>query len=139
MNLFKIYCEVVYGTIVIHELDKLNNGNGSEIQKTLQQMTGQHTVPSIWINGKFVGGNSELQASYQRGHLYFLLGIPCDEACVAVAAAAIAAADSSDDETSADTSDADAATNAAATAALQERFRAAKEKVAAAASASVAF
>jgi len=106
-------------------------------------MTGQHTVPSIWINGKFVGGNSEIQASYQRGHLYFLLGIPCDEACVAVAAAAIAAADS--DSASDDTSDvddaiaADAATNAAATAALQERFRAAKEKVAAAASASVAF
>jgi len=59
--------------VVVHELDKLDNG--SDVQKTLQQMSGQRTVPSVWIDGKFVGGNSETQAAYKSGQLYELLGI----------------------------------------------------------------
>jgi len=59
--------------VVTHELDKRNDG--SEIQKTLKTMSGQNTVPSVWIDGKFIGGNSETQAAYKNGQLFVLLGI----------------------------------------------------------------
>lgn len=32
--------------------------SASEIQDELLRRTGQRTVPSVWINGEFVGGNS---------------------------------------------------------------------------------
>lgn len=35
---------------------------GSTLQKALQDMTGQRTVPQIFVGGKFIGGNSDLQA-----------------------------------------------------------------------------
>merc|ERR1719158_738736 len=37
-------------------------GDGAEIQATLKAMTGQGTVPSVWIAGKHIGGNSDFQA-----------------------------------------------------------------------------
>ena len=42
------------------ELDQIEGG--SEIQATLKTMTGQGTVPSVWIAGEHKGGNSDLQA-----------------------------------------------------------------------------
>lgn len=53
------------------ELDELSNG--AEIQRELYEMTGQSTVPSVWINKKFIGGNSETQALYRKGQLRPLL------------------------------------------------------------------
>ena len=44
----------------IFELDQLSNGR--EIQTTLKSMTSQATVPNIFIGGKHIGGNSDLQA-----------------------------------------------------------------------------
>ena len=35
-------------------------GDGAAIQQELADLTGQTTVPSVWIGGKFVGGFSEL-------------------------------------------------------------------------------
>ena len=49
------------------ELDQL--GDGDQIQNVLHQKTGQRTVPSIWINGQFLGGNSELQTANSNGSL----------------------------------------------------------------------
>ena len=49
------------------ELDQLPNGD--QIQSTLAAKTGQRTVPSVWIGGQFVGGNSELQALNGNGQL----------------------------------------------------------------------
>ena len=43
----------------IIELDQV--GNGSDIQNTLKSMTGQSTVPNVWIAGKHVGGNDDTQ------------------------------------------------------------------------------
>lgn len=40
-----------------------------EYQAELEAMTGQKTVPSIWINGKFIGGNSDLMKKYSNGEL----------------------------------------------------------------------
>ena len=36
--------------------------DGSAIQSTLKDITGQTTVPNIFIGQKHIGGNSELQA-----------------------------------------------------------------------------
>mmetsp|Transcript_6810 Transcript_6810/g.19929 ORF Transcript_6810/g.19929 Transcript_6810/m.19929 type:complete len:116 (-) Transcript_6810:162-509(-) len=53
--------------IVVHELDQMPNG--SRVQQQLQTMTGQRTVPNVWINGKFLGGNDDTQAAYRSGDL----------------------------------------------------------------------
>ena len=49
------------------ELDQLPNGDA--IQAALAQKSGQRTVPSVWIGGQFVGGNSELQGLNGSGQL----------------------------------------------------------------------
>ena len=36
--------------------------DGSELQDALQEITGQRTVPNIFIGHKHIGGNSDLQA-----------------------------------------------------------------------------
>lgn len=45
--------------------------DGSAIQSTLGEMTGQTTVPNIFIAKKHIGGNSDLQA--KKGDLPTLL------------------------------------------------------------------
>ena len=35
----------------------------------LEELSGGHTVPQICINGKFIGGYTELQSLYQSGKL----------------------------------------------------------------------
>lgn len=37
--------------------------DGSAIQSTLKELTGQTTVPNIFIGKKHIGGNSDLQAA----------------------------------------------------------------------------
>eukprot|EP00806_Schmidingerella_arcuata_P009220 Macronucleus_9527.p1 GENE.Macronucleus_9527~~Macronucleus_9527.p1 ORF type:complete len:102 (+),score=37.67 Macronucleus_9527:1-306(+) len=49
------------------ELDQLPNGDA--IQSALQGKTGQRTVPSVFIGGAHIGGNSELQALNGSGGL----------------------------------------------------------------------
>ncbi|KAK3197720.1 hypothetical protein GRF29_216g1048400 [Pseudopithomyces chartarum] len=41
------------------ELDQIDDG--SAIQSTLQEITGQRTVPNIFIGKQHIGGNSDLQ------------------------------------------------------------------------------
>mmetsp|Transcript_2427 Transcript_2427/g.9152 ORF Transcript_2427/g.9152 Transcript_2427/m.9152 type:complete len:139 (-) Transcript_2427:167-583(-) len=41
-----------------------------EYQDELEKMTGQRTVPNIWINQKFIGGNSDLMKKYASGELF---------------------------------------------------------------------
>ena len=43
------------------ELDTMGE-QGTAIQAALKEMTGQGTVPSVWVNGKHIGGNSDLQS-----------------------------------------------------------------------------
>ena len=57
--------------LAIYEIDEMSNG--SSLQKELESMTDQRTVPSIFINGKHVGGNSDLQEMKQTGELDALL------------------------------------------------------------------
>ncbi|KAI2465139.1 putative glutaredoxin [Annulohypoxylon bovei var. microspora] len=51
------------------ELDEV--ADGSEIQLALAEISGQRTVPNIWIGKKHIGGNSDLQA--KSGELKNLL------------------------------------------------------------------
>jgi glutaredoxin 3 len=51
------------------ELDEV--GDGSAIQNALKNMTGQTSVPNIFIKKQHIGGNSDLQA--KKGDLPTLL------------------------------------------------------------------
>ena len=56
---------------MVIELDALAEGN--QIQQQLQSLTGQSTVPSVWVKGKFIGGNSDVQAAAKSGKLQEIL------------------------------------------------------------------
>ncbi|KAI5953582.1 GRX1 [Candida jiufengensis] len=43
----------------IVELDETSDGG--EIQEALAELTGQKTVPNVFIGGKHIGGNSDVQ------------------------------------------------------------------------------
>ena len=53
------------------ELDQRDDG--SAIQAALGQITGVKTVPRIFLNGKCIGGGSEIKALYESGHLLGML------------------------------------------------------------------
>ncbi|KAK6458390.1 putative thioltransferase [Scheffersomyces xylosifermentans] len=53
------------------ELDQLQDG--AVLQNGLEQITGQRSVPNIFINGKHIGGNSHLQDLNRSGKLSGLL------------------------------------------------------------------
>lgn len=55
----------------IYELDTMNNGD--DIQLALQEMTGQRTVPNVFISGKHIGGNDKTQEANSNGTLQTLL------------------------------------------------------------------
>jgi len=47
--------------------------NGAAIQQYLLQKTGQGSVPSVFVNGKHVGGNDDTHAAAQSGKLAEML------------------------------------------------------------------
>ena len=55
----------------VEELDKLKGG--SETQSALLEMTGQRTVPNVFINGKHLGGCDETLAAIRSGALQKML------------------------------------------------------------------
>ena len=55
----------------IVELDQVENG--SAIQNALLELTGQRTVPNIFINGKHLGGNDKAQYAQRSGELEKML------------------------------------------------------------------
>lgn len=55
----------------IIELDTIENG--SIYQRGLEELTGQRTVPNVFLNGKHIGGNSDLQQLKNSGKLQSLL------------------------------------------------------------------
>ena len=52
---------------MIKELDTMSDG--SEIQATLLEISGQRTVPNIFIGGEHVGGFSDMIEEIQDGVL----------------------------------------------------------------------
>ncbi|EKX50447.1 hypothetical protein GUITHDRAFT_92918 [Guillardia theta CCMP2712] len=53
------------------ELDQMSNG--AEIQAELAKLTGQRTVPNIFIDGKHLGGNDDCVRAKESGKLATLL------------------------------------------------------------------
>jgi glutaredoxin 3 len=47
--------------------------DGSALQDALEDISGQRTVPNIFINKKHIGGNSDLQKLDKAGELEQLL------------------------------------------------------------------
>lgn len=43
--------------------------DGAEVQDTLQGMTGQRTVPQVFIAEEFLGGASETLALHEQGEI----------------------------------------------------------------------
>lgn len=60
-------------SVAVHELDQ--RADGASIQATLAELTGQRSVPSVWVGGKFLGGNSDTQSAYGSGQLKTMLGL----------------------------------------------------------------
>lgn len=54
------------------ELDQRDDG--AAIQQELLRMTGQRTVPNVWVGGEHVGGNDDTEAWYSSGRLQAKLG-----------------------------------------------------------------
>lgn len=59
------------------ELDK--EGNGHALQQTLEQMTGQRTVPSVFINGKHLGGCDDTMRAHRENKLLPMINPPTDK------------------------------------------------------------
>lgn len=76
------YCKATLSTLfqelnvpkskaLVLELDEMSNG--SEIQDALEEISGQKTVPNVYINGKHIGGNSDLETLKKNDKLAEIL------------------------------------------------------------------
>ena len=52
------------------ELDLLPENDGRFIQEELYEITGQRTVPNVFVGGVHVGGNSDVQRLVQERRLH---------------------------------------------------------------------
>lgn len=56
---------------MVVELDE--RADGGAIQQALARMTGQRSVPNVFVQGQHIGGNDDTQAAAQSGKLQQLL------------------------------------------------------------------
>lgn len=56
---------------LVLQLDEM--ADGDDIQAALLEISGQKTVPNVYISGKHIGGNSDVQQSKKEGKLEPLL------------------------------------------------------------------
>ena len=57
--------------MVVYELDQMKDG--FRYQQDLLRLTGQRSVPNVFVNGRHVGGNDDTQLANQNGTLRDLL------------------------------------------------------------------
>ncbi|CAI9776638.1 unnamed protein product [Fraxinus pennsylvanica] len=57
---------------LVIELDQMGP-QGRQLQKTLERLTGQHTVPNVFIGGKHIGGCTDTVKLHRKGELRLLL------------------------------------------------------------------
>mmetsp|Transcript_20366 Transcript_20366/g.41942 ORF Transcript_20366/g.41942 Transcript_20366/m.41942 type:complete len:155 (-) Transcript_20366:2233-2697(-) len=55
--------------ILIRDVDTIEEPSGPALQMALTKVSGQKSVPNIFIDGKHFGGNSDLQEAYAAGTL----------------------------------------------------------------------
>lgn len=58
----------------VHELDKMGD-DGPDLQMALFKMTGQKSVPNVFVKGQHLGGNDDTQAAAREGKLQEMLGL----------------------------------------------------------------
>lgn len=58
----------------VHELDKMGD-DGPALQAALLKMTGQRTVPNVFVKKQHIGGNDKTQAAVKEGRLQEMLGL----------------------------------------------------------------
>ena len=57
----------------VFELDEM--ADGPDIQAALLTITGQRSVPNVFVNKEHIGGNDDAQASFRNGSLETKLGL----------------------------------------------------------------
>lgn len=57
----------------VYELNQMDDG--ADIQSALLELTGQNTVPNVFIKGEHVGGNDDCQRAAKAGTLQEKLGL----------------------------------------------------------------
>ncbi|EOA15635.1 hypothetical protein CARUB_v10005878mg [Capsella rubella] len=57
---------------LVIELDELG-AQGPQLQKVLERLTGQHTVPNVFVGGKHVGGCTDTVKLNRKGDLELML------------------------------------------------------------------
>lgn len=60
--------------IKVHEMDQMGD-DGPALQHALLQMSGQKSVPNVFIKGTHLGGNDDTQAAAKAGKLKEMLGL----------------------------------------------------------------
>jgi glutaredoxin 3 len=60
--------------IQVHELDQ--HPQGDAIQRELYAMSGQRTVPNVFVRGQHLGGNDDTHRAHRSGQLTKLLRPP---------------------------------------------------------------
>jgi len=55
--------------ILIRDIDIMDDPSGPALSKALSDLTGQTSVPNIFIDGKHFGGNSDIQEAHSSGTL----------------------------------------------------------------------
>ncbi|CAJ1959544.1 unnamed protein product [Cylindrotheca closterium] len=53
---------------IVVELDM--RSDGEDVQAALLRMTGQRTVPSVWVDGMHIGGSSDVYHHVRQGGLF---------------------------------------------------------------------
>ncbi|GJQ80968.1 hypothetical protein Trydic_g4785 [Trypoxylus dichotomus] len=66
-KLAKDVFEKINTTYTAIELD--NRDDANDIQEVLEEITGARTVPRVFVNGKCLGGGSDVKALYENGKL----------------------------------------------------------------------
>ena len=57
------------------ELDLLPEDEGDAMQSALLELTGQKTVPNVFVRGRHVGGNDDVHALMRSGELEGMLAV----------------------------------------------------------------
>mmetsp|Transcript_7704 Transcript_7704/g.11551 ORF Transcript_7704/g.11551 Transcript_7704/m.11551 type:complete len:136 (+) Transcript_7704:77-484(+) len=57
----------------VYELNQMDDG--ADIQNALLDLSGQRTVPNVFVKGEHIGGNSDVQAAAKAGTLQTKIGI----------------------------------------------------------------
>jgi len=67
----KLFDSIKGVRMVVYELDQMSDGY--RYQQDLFRLTGQRSVPNVFVNGSHVGGNDDTQQANQNGTLHGLL------------------------------------------------------------------